>query len=141
MNCKTQRERRFARRHDLTIPLKHRMWKSNLLEEPGESLNISENGVYFATNSVLEQGDTVEVRFQMPEEVVPEPSGEWVCTGQVVRVDRMGGVSGLLGVGVRFDCYEVTKPQGRTTIQFDAASFRLGLFSRERVQASKNTRR
>jgi hypothetical protein len=123
-------ERRLVRRHSVNVPLKYRLWKSQLPEMRGESLDISESGVYFAAHSVLEKGETVEVRFEMPEGVVDEPPAEWLCTGQVMRVDRVGGLSGRLGVAVRFDCYEIAKPQGTTTFRVDQQSFRLGFFSR-----------
>jgi hypothetical protein len=123
-------ERRLIRRHTISVPLKYRLWKSQMPEMRAESVNISESGVYFATHSVVEKEETLQIRFEMPESVVNEPSTEWVCTGQVVRVDRVGGLNGKLGVAVRFDCYEIAKPQGTTTIQVDQQAFRLGFFSR-----------
>jgi hypothetical protein len=45
----------------------------------------------------------------MPEEITDEPSTEWRCTGHVVRVERVDSTKGKLGVGVQFDCYEVSR--------------------------------
>lgn len=105
-------DRRLAKRHNIGVSLKYRLWKSGVSEEFGRSLNISEGGVYFATRSSVELAEIVEVRFKMPESVAHEPTSEWLCTGHVVRVERLGRIN---GVGVRFDCYEVAKPLGTTT--------------------------
>ena len=122
------RDRRLTRRYEASVPLKFRLWKSAMPEVPGESLNISESGIYFVTHGMVAEGETVEVRFEMPEAVVGEPATEWLCTGQVFRLHRIGVV--WLGVGVRFECYEVSKPQGTTTTCLGAPLFRFGWFSR-----------
>jgi hypothetical protein len=44
----------------------------------------------------------------MPEKIVGPSTTEWRCTGHVVRVERID-TSGELGVGVQFDCYEVSR--------------------------------
>lgn len=123
-------ERRLVRRHNVGILLKYRLWKTDMPEMHGQALNLSESGVYFATNSVAEKGEILQVRFRMPEGIVDEPPAEWLCTGQVVRVDRVGGLSGKLGIAVKFDCYEIARPEGRTAIHLEPQSFRLGFFSR-----------
>ena len=74
-----------------------------------ESVNLSQRGIYFATNSLLHKGETVEVLFNMPVEIAGEPVSEWRCTGHVVRVEKIKTPSGKLGVGVQFDCYEVSR--------------------------------
>jgi hypothetical protein len=104
-------DRRVTRRHDHKTPLRVRIWKSPQPEQREESLNLSPHGVYFATNAPLREGETVEVFFTMPEEITTEPNSEWRCTGHVVRVDRTKSENGKLGVGVRFDCYEVARSQ------------------------------
>jgi hypothetical protein len=91
-----------ARRLALKVPLRVRAWKQANGEKSGESLNISASGIYFACQSPLREGETVEVLFQMPKEVTGEPPVEWRCTGHVVRVASAG-------VAVRFDCYEVAR--------------------------------
>jgi hypothetical protein len=37
-------------------------------------VNLSERGIYFATDSLLRKGETVEVFFNMPEEIIGEPT-------------------------------------------------------------------
>jgi hypothetical protein len=103
--------RRLSRRLCLKTPLRVRIWKSAAAEERAESLNLSQNGVYFATNSVIREGETLEILLNMPEEITDEPSTEWRCTGHVVRVERIDLTRGKLGVGVQFDCYEVSRAE------------------------------
>lgn len=105
--------RRLTQRHNIGVPLKYRLWRSGVQEALGRSVNISEAGIYFATHANVDRGEIIEVRFKMPEAVANEPPAEWLCTGKVVRVDRGKNVR---GVGVRFDCYEVARPLGTTTI-------------------------
>jgi hypothetical protein len=101
----------------MKTPLRVRLWKSTIPEQIAESVNVSQRGIYFATDSVLHEGETVEVFFNMPEIVLGEPASEWRCTGHVVRVEAIAATGGKLGVGVQFDCYEVarSKPADWTT--------------------------
>jgi hypothetical protein len=98
-----------ARRLALKVPLRVRAWKQANGEKSGESLNISASGIYFACQSPLREGETVEVLFQMPKEVTGEPPVEWRCTGHVVRVESAAAGRPSAGVAVRFDCYEVAR--------------------------------
>lgn len=104
-----RKDRRLAGRYDVKKPLRVRLWKSALPEHPAESVNVSQRGIYFATDWPLRQGETVEVFFDMPEELIGEPASEWRCTGHVVRVEAIDNTDGKYGVGVQFDCYEVSK--------------------------------
>jgi hypothetical protein len=108
-----EHERRLIRRHEIKTALRIRLCKYNGLEQKAESLNLSEYGVYFATNSLLLEGQTVEVVLCMPEEVSGEESDEWRCTGRVVRVERIESAVGQLGISVRFDCFEVARAEER----------------------------
>jgi PilZ domain-containing protein len=108
-----ERDRRLIRRYEIRTPLRIRVCKSNGPEHKAESLNLSEYGVYFATNSLLQEGETVEVVLRMPEEVIGQEADEWKCTGRVVRVERIESAQGELGIGVRFDCYEVARTEQR----------------------------
>jgi hypothetical protein len=102
-------DRRLSRRLTFKTPLRVRIWKSTEPEAHVESLNLSQNGVFFATHSPIREGETVEILLNMPEEITAEPSMEWLCTGHVVRVERVATSSGTVGVGVQFDCYEVSR--------------------------------
>lgn len=103
------RERRFAGRHTVRMPLRIRIWKSQIPDARGESLNLSPRGVYFVTEAILREGETVEVFFEMPREITGESESEWRCTGHVVRIEPVAAAGPRLGVGVQFDCYEVSR--------------------------------
>ncbi len=102
-------DRRLSRRLSFKTPLRVRIWKSSEPERQTESLNLSQNGVFFATDSPMREGETVEILLKMPEELTEEPAIEWRCTGHVVRVERADRTSGKVGIGVQFDCYEVAR--------------------------------
>jgi hypothetical protein len=107
----TSPDRRLTRRLSFKTPMRVRIWKSNEPEHREESLNLSQSGVYFATDSPIREGETVEILLKMPEELTNEPTTEWRCTGHVVRVRRVDSSRGTLGVGVQFDCYEVSRAE------------------------------
>jgi Tfp pilus assembly protein PilZ len=88
------------------------MWKSAVPEEGGESENLSQQGILFATNSVMPVGTVVEVLLKMPEEITGEPTTEWLCSGHVIHVEPIDSPRGKLGVGVQFDCYQVSRGIG-----------------------------
>lgn len=104
-------DRRVSRRHQHKTPLRVHVWKSPTAEQCEESLNLSPHGVFFASANPFRLGETVEIFFTMPEEITTEPSTEWRCTGHVVRVEQAKSGSGRVGVGVRFDCYEVSRAE------------------------------
>src|SRR5258708_14623504 len=101
-----ERDRRLICRHEIRTPLRIRVCKSNSPEHKAESLNLSEYGVYFATNSPLHEGEAGEVALRMPEEVIGEEADEWRCIGRGGRVERIESKLGKFGVGGRFACYE-----------------------------------
>ena len=53
------RDRRLVGRYSMKTPLRVRLWKSTNPEQIAESVNVSQQGIYFATNSVLHEGETV----------------------------------------------------------------------------------
>ena len=109
MSSPFRKDRRLVGRHGVRLPLRVRLWKSAMPEQSAESVNVSQRGIYFATDSILRQGETIEVLFDMPELVIGEPTTEWRCTGHVVRVEAIEHATGKIGVGVQFDCYEVSR--------------------------------
>jgi hypothetical protein len=102
---------RIAPRHCVRADLRVRIWKSRFPEQHAESINLSEGGIFFVTDAVFQTGEEIEVFLQMPEEVTGEPARNWRCTGQVMRVQPMNSPRGKLGVGMRFDCYEVSRSE------------------------------
>ena len=104
-------ERRNSPRHLLRTKLRVRAWKSGWRERRAESENLSERGVFFATDAPLVIGSAVEVLLKMPEEISGRPTTEWRCTGHVVRLEHVDMPRGKLGVGIQFDCYEILRPE------------------------------
>ncbi len=102
-------DRRVSPRHNFKLPLRVRILKSAIAEQRTESENLSGGGIYFPTNSPLRVGTAVQVLLKMPEEITGEPTNEWLCSGHVVRIEASDSPRGKLGVGVQFDCYEVSR--------------------------------
>jgi Tfp pilus assembly protein PilZ len=103
------KDRRISTRHAVKTPLKVRLWKSSTPEHAGQSENISEQGMFFATDLRMGIGSVIELVLKMPEAITGEPEAEWRCTGHVVRVSQVDTEVGTQGVGVQFDCYQVAK--------------------------------
>jgi hypothetical protein len=101
-------DRRGTDRLRLRILMSLHLWKSTVPSEKVESVNLSENGVYFTTDCVLHEGEIVELFLSMPEELTGAPAAIWQCTGHVAHVHPTGSPRGILGVGVQFDCYEIS---------------------------------
>ena len=102
-------ERRISPRLQLKTALRVRAWKSGPAEQRAESENLSERGTFFATDSPLTIGSAVEILLKMPEEITGKPTTAWRCTGHVVRLEPIDTTHSKLGVGVRFDCYEILR--------------------------------
>lgn len=103
------RDRRSSQRHNFKTPLRVHVWKSGLPEERAESVNLSERGIFFLTDSKFAAGEIIELLVRMPEEITGQPTTEWRCTGHVVRVERVGSPKEKFGVGVHFYCYEASR--------------------------------
>ena len=104
-------DRRLARRHNLRAPLRVRVRRSNAEEQKAESQNLSQRGVYFATDLALSKGAALDLLVEMPEEITGVPAAQWLCTGHVVRVEPVESPQGKHGVGVQFDFYEVSRAE------------------------------
>jgi hypothetical protein len=106
-------DRRLAQRFRLTIPLFIREWKTTTPEKEVTSVNVSEGGVYFETDTPPREGSMVQIRLSMPMEITGDNTVEWRCTGKVVGIRPTCPPGASLGVGVRFDYYEVLQIPGR----------------------------
>lgn len=102
-------DRRTSAREKLKIPICVHIWKSAVPEELGESENLSENGILFATDSVIPVGTVLEILLNMPQMISGQPTNEWLYSGHVVRVEPSASPRGHFGVGVQFDCYQVPR--------------------------------
>jgi hypothetical protein len=109
---KFEHDRRLSRRHNFRTDLRIRVRKSNAGEFKAESKNLSQRGVYFATDLELSKGAALDLVVEMPELITGVPAAQWLCTGHVVRVvPMMESTRGPRGVGVQFDFYEVSRPE------------------------------
>jgi PilZ domain len=102
-------DRRLAQRFPLAIPLFIREWNTLAPEWTAESVNISECGVYFETDTPPREGAMVQIRMQMPEKITGAAAAEWRCTGKVMGVQPAISLRESTGVRVRFDYYEVVQ--------------------------------
>ena len=59
--------RRFAKRFNLVTALHIRAWNSQAPEQTIETINLSECGVYFETETPPSQGAMIQLRLKMPE--------------------------------------------------------------------------
>ena len=105
------RPQRIARHHPVKTALRVRIWKSTVPEERAESVNLSQRGIFFVSNTAFREGEVVEILLKMPEEVTGEATTDWRCRGLVTRVEAVDSPKGKHGVGVRFDCCEVARPR------------------------------
>jgi hypothetical protein len=69
-----------------------------------EAMNISKDGVYFATDLKLRRGTNLELRMKVPEEIRALPPLECRFLGRVVHVEPLGS-NGKSGVGIQFIYY------------------------------------
>jgi hypothetical protein len=102
-------DRRLTVRHNIRTPIRIRLWKSAIPEKRGESENLSEEGILFATDLVIPVGTLLEILLKMPEVITGEPTAEWLCSGHVVRVEPIDSPRGKYGVSVQFDCFQVSR--------------------------------
>jgi PilZ domain len=108
---KLDRDRRLSLRHSCRADLRVRVRRSDGEDLRAKSENLSQRGVFFATNLPLSKGATLDLLVEMPEEITGVPAAQWLCTGHVVRVVPMDSPRGSRGVGVQFDFYEVPRPE------------------------------
>jgi hypothetical protein len=102
-------DRRVSHRLQYKTALRVRSWKCASNEQGAESEDLSETGIFFASNVPLTVGTAVQILLTMPEEITGNPTTEWCCTGHVVRLEALDSPQGKLGVGVQFDCYEILR--------------------------------
>jgi Tfp pilus assembly protein PilZ len=108
---KLERDRRLSRRHTLRTGLRVRLRRLEAKETRAESENLSQRGVFFATDLPLSKGAALDLLVEMPEQITGVPPAQWLCTGHVVRVVPVDSPQGSRGVGVQFDFYEVSRPE------------------------------
>jgi hypothetical protein len=104
-------ERRIARRLIMKVPLKFRPVQApDGSEKDAASMNICNQGVYFATDQKLPEGVMIQVHLRLPREVAGDDVAEWCFTGRVAHVESLGAQNDKSGVGVQFLYYETPRP-------------------------------
>ena len=94
-------------RFNLKIPLRFRVLSgTNTAYREAETINLSQQGVYFFADSPPMVGTQLEVHLKMPTEISGQPPTQVRCIGHVVRVERHDFAAGPPGVGVHFDRLE-----------------------------------
>ena len=103
-------ERRIARRLIMKVPLRFRPVQApDGAEKDAASMNICNQGVYFATDQKLPEGVMIQVHLRLPREVAGDDVAEWCFTGRVAHVESLGVNNDKLGVGVQFLYYETPR--------------------------------
>src|SRR5260370_29959413 len=104
-------DRRIARRLIMKVPLKFRPVQApEGSEREAASMNICNQGVYFATDQKVRKGVMIQLHLKLPREVAGDDVAEWRFTGRVAHVETLGPIDGNSGVGVQFLYYEVPRP-------------------------------
>jgi len=137
-------DRRVSPRHNFRLPLCVRILKSAIAEQWTESVNLSERGIYFPTNSPLRVGSGVQVLLKMPEEITGERTNEWLCSATWFA-SSLDSPRGRSGVGVQFDCYEVSRLPERPSASGDPEGLAIRRLrspdSHEKLGGSQSSRR
>lgn len=100
-------ERRLVPRKEVRAPLRFRTLGNNatpMLE--GELRNISERGIYFTTNRMLEVGMPLELFVSVPSYGGREALVESRCTARVIHVRTDSGAKGQMGIGAAIERIE-----------------------------------
>jgi Tfp pilus assembly protein PilZ len=105
------RDRRMAERHDHRTPIRVRVRRRDSKECVAQSKNLSTSGVFVETDLALSEGAALDLFFEMPHRVSGLPSAHWLCLGHVVRVVPSAAANAKRGIGVQFDCYEVSRSE------------------------------
>jgi PilZ domain len=100
-------ERRIDTRVNICVPLRFRVLNNpGSTEQPAQSENISQRGMYFLTNVPLKVGTPVEVSLRMPQELAGKIASDVKCVARVVHVRESSAPGGLSGIGLHIERYE-----------------------------------
>jgi hypothetical protein len=110
------RERRIDTRVNVNVPLRFRVLNSPGAQElSGESINISQRGILFATAIPLIVGTPLEVWLKMPRELAGDATSDLKCIARVVHVEPNAFLGGKAGIGLHIEEY-----QARTAAKVEA---------------------
>jgi hypothetical protein len=72
----------------------------------GDSINISERGLYFQMTGPMKPGTRIELSFTMPPEVTGSMAMKIRCIGRVIRVEPDGKPDGRIAVAAQIERFE-----------------------------------
>ena len=101
------KERRLVPRKDLSVPLRFRIQRTDEVKmQTGETMNVSEHGVFFTARQPVQVGEALEMLFVIPRELTGRNPEEVRCSGRVVHVHPGIGRNGHTGIGVQIESFE-----------------------------------
>jgi hypothetical protein len=119
-------ERRAGQRFPYLLPLSLRQ-PAAAIEGVGFTQDLSSRGVFFFTDTPLEEGAEIEITLRMPSEITLGESMPVRCRGRILRVVRPNPVADSsqdapkIGVAVRFEGYEYL-PESDSSATFPRVS-------------------
>jgi hypothetical protein len=116
----TGSERRISPRKHCAVPLRFRILSTsnntNAAGRPvatvsraileGESVNLSERGIFFRSRERLSEGAALEIYFRIPRELTGRTAEEVRCSARVVHVEHPENGEGLSGIGATVERFE-----------------------------------
>ena len=115
------KERRISPRKECTVPLRFRVANGTnqlVTGSPsartsalfgtveGESVNLSERGIYFRSRQRVSVGEPLEMYFTIPRELTGRSAEQVRCSARVVHVEPQADRQGLVGVGAAVERFE-----------------------------------
>ena len=98
-------KRRFADATDVTRDIAVRA-PAYLGTLEGESVNLSERGIYFRSRERLCIGEPIEMYFTLPRELTGRYIEHVRCSARVVHVEPVVDVEGMIGAGAAVERFE-----------------------------------
>jgi hypothetical protein len=74
--------------------------------QDGETVNLSERGIYFKTGQKVKIGQAMELYFTLPRELTGRNPESVRCTARVVHVEQQSDERGWTGVGACVERFE-----------------------------------
>lgn len=84
----------------------HAAAESVRTDRAGETVNLSERGIYFTSREKVSIGEPLEIFFTLPTELTGRSPEQVSCRARVVHVDRPETRDGLTGVGAAIERFE-----------------------------------
>jgi hypothetical protein len=72
----------------------------------GESVNLSERGIYFRSRERLSIGEPIELYFTLPRELTGRYIEHVRCSARVVHVEPVVDLEGMIGAGAAVERFE-----------------------------------